>query len=100
MAVQDRGPDVQEGGVRGGRRAGGAPDDAVQDGGRHEGAVEEGGVGHVCGGRACGIGRAWWRGRGTGTVSWRKRVWAAGLVGVEGGAVHAIGFSKAVYKGI
>ena len=44
MGVQDGGADVQEGGVGGGRRGGGPPDDAVEDRGRHEGAVEEGGV--------------------------------------------------------
>lgn len=47
MRVQGGGADAQERRVGCGGRGGGAPDDAVQDGGRHEGAVEEGGVGHL-----------------------------------------------------
>lgn len=50
VGVQDGGADVEEGGVRGGGRRRLAPDDAVEDGGCHEGAVEEGWVGGGHGG--------------------------------------------------
>ena len=51
--MQDGWADVQEGSVRGRRWGLGAPDYAVEDGRGHEGAVEEGRVGHCF---ACGCG--------------------------------------------
>jgi hypothetical protein len=46
VRVQDGGADTEERGVGGCWGFLRAPDDAVQDGRGHEGAVEEGGMGH------------------------------------------------------
>lgn len=46
VGVQDRGADFQQRGVGGCWGRGRAPDYAVEDGRGHEGAVEEGCVGH------------------------------------------------------
>lgn len=74
VRVQNGRADGEQRRVGGRGRGLGSPDDAVQDGRRHEGAVEEGCVGHG--------GEGALRGRGAA---------GAGLVRVEAGQVHAGG---------